>query len=423
MSAGCSISAERTLSRFARLGTTDRTPFGPGDGRGPWPREQSAPDVEWPIPGLLRKARWACALLVAATAPLLGGCGETVGTDVSSKEINLYIWREYTPPKLISDFERKFGVTARVSYYENNQDMIDGVEANPGKYDLIIPSDYAVDILRRKKLLEPIDVDEMPNFDHIEDRFKRPVFDPGSIDSQTPGRRGEDKFTVPYAWGTTGLVYNKRLVRKPVRRWEDLFRPEFRGKIVTVDDERVPIGATLLTLGKEFNDADPSDLARARRKLATISSDWILNNDVPEDELVSGRALIGVMYNGNGYLAEQKSPDLQYVFPEEGANIYFDAIAIPKDAPHEDAAKAFMNFVMAPANQARITATYGYSSVNQDSIKALRRTEPKLIDSSAVTPSLDVLDDAVISRDVGDAGNARIVETWRKLSGTSGGQR
>jgi spermidine/putrescine-binding protein len=339
-----------------------------------------------------------------------------VGPEVSSQEINLYIWREYTPPELISAFEREFGVTARVSYYENNQDMIDGVEANPGRYDLIIPSDYAVDVLRRKELLEPIDVDELPNFEHIEDRFKRPVFDPGSIDPRTPGRRGEDKFTVPYAWGTTGLVYNKRLVRRPVRSWSDLFRPGFRGRIVTVDDERVPIGAALITLGEGFNDAGVGDIERAKRKLMTISDGWIVNNEIPEDELVSGRALIGLMYNGNGYLAERKSRDLEWVFPREGANIYFDAMAIPKDAPHEDAAKAFMNFVMEPANQALITERYGYSSVNEESIKQLRRTHPRLIESAVVTPSLDVLDDAVISRDVGDAGNARFVAAWRELT-------
>jgi spermidine/putrescine-binding protein len=352
----------------------------------------------------------------------LGACGEEVGPEVSSDQINLYIWREYTPPELISAFEDEFGVTAQVSYYENNQDLIDGVESNPGRYDLVIPSDYAVDIMRRKKLLEPIDVSEMPNFDHIEDRFKRPVFDPGSIDRRTAGRRGEDKFTVPYAWGTTGLVYDKRRVRRPVRRWEDLFRPEFRGRIVTVDDERVPLGATLLTLGKDFNDASPADLAAAKRKLATISDRWIVNNDIPEDELVSGRALIGLMYNGNGFLAERRSPDLEYVLPEEGPNIYFDNMAIPRDAPHADAARAFMNFVMEPANQALITARYGYSSVNADAIKLLRRTQPRVIESSVVTPSLDALSDAVISRDLGDAANARLVDVWRELTGESGSQ-
>jgi spermidine/putrescine-binding protein len=351
---------------------------------------------------------------------VLPSCGEQVGPEVSSKEINLYIWREYTPPDLISDFEEEFDLTANVSFYENNQDMIDGVERNPGRYDLIIPSDYAVDIMRRKELLEPVDVGELPNFDNIEDRFKRPVFDPGSIDEQTPGRRGEDKFTVPYAWGTTGLVYNKRLVKRPVRRWEDLFRPEFRGRIVIVDDERVPTGATLLTLGKDFNANSAADLAEAKRKLETISRDWILNNDVPEDDLVSRRALIGLMYNGNGYLAEQRSPDLEYVLPEDGPNIYFDNMAIPKDAPHQDAAEAFMNFVMEPANQARITERYGYSSVNKESIKLLRRTRPRLIESSVVTPSLDALDDAVVSRDLGDAGNARLVELWRELTGSTG---
>jgi spermidine/putrescine-binding protein len=377
------------------------------------------------ILGLWRTARASLALLlvVGSGALLLAACGEEVGPEVSSDEINLFIWREYTPPELISAFEREYDVTANVSYYENNQDMIDGVEANPGRFDLIIPSDYAVDILRRKELLDPIDVEELPNFEHIEDRFKRPVFDPGSIDPRTPGRRGEDKFTVPYAWGTTGLVYNKRRVRRPVRSWEDLFRPEFRGRIVTVDDERVPIGATLLTLGERFNDADAAALQRAERKLATISRDWIINNEIPEDELVSGRALIGLMYNGNGYLAEQRSPDLEYVFPEEGPNIYFDAMAIPKDAPHEDAAKAFMNFVMEPGNQALITERYGYSSVNEESIKELRRTRPRLVESDVVTPSLDALENAVISRDVGDAGNARIVEAWRRLTGTGGSGR
>ena len=122
----------------------------------------------------------------------------------------------------------------------------------------------------------------------------------------------------------------------------------------------MPTGATLLTLGKDFNAASPAELALARRKLSTISRDWIVNNDVPEDELVRGRALVGLVYNGNGYLAEQRSPDLECVLPEEGPNIYFDSMAIPRGAPHEDAAKAFMNFVMEPENQARITEEYGY---------------------------------------------------------------
>jgi hypothetical protein len=124
---------------------------------------------------------------------------------------------------------------------------------------------------------------------------------------------------------------------------------------------------------------------------------------------VSGRALIGLMYNGDGYLAERKSRDLEYVLPEEGATIFFDNMAIPKDAPHEDAALAFMNFVMEPGNQALTTERYGYSSVNRDSTEQLRRTRPTLIESAVVTPSLDQLEDAVISRALGDAGNARIV--------------
>lgn len=361
-----------------------------------------------------RRIRLVLAGLLGALALALGACGEEVGPDVSSEEVDLFIWRQYTPPKLISGFEREFDVTANVSYYENNEEMIDGVEANPGAYDLVIPSDYAVEIMIREDLLEPIDVDELPNFEHIEERFRHPTFDPGSMGAQTRGPRAE-KYSVPYAWGTTGLVYNEKLVKEPVTSWEDLFRPEFRGKIVTVDDERVPTGATLLTLGKDFNDSDPADLEEAKRKLETISGDWILNNRIPEDELVEGNALIGLMYNGNGYLAEQKSPDLKYVFPEEGPNIYFDSMAIPKDAPHEDAALAFMNYVMEPENQALITSLYGYSSVNTDSIKLLREQDPRLVDDPIITPSLNTLDDAVISRDVGDAGNARIVSVWNEL--------
>lgn len=358
--------------------------------------------------------------LLGALALGLGACGGETGPEVSSGEIDLYLWRQYTPPELIAGFEREFDVTANVSFYENNQEMIDGVEANPGAYDLVIPSDYAVEIMIREDLLEPIDVNQLPNFEHIEERFRRPAFDPGSADEPRPGREENEKYSVPYAWGTTGLVYNKKLVEEPVTSWEDLFRPEFRGKIVTVDDERVPTGATLLTLGKQFNDSDPAALDEAKRKLETISGDWILNNKIPEDELVEGNALIGLMYNGNGYLAEQKSPDLEYVFPEEGPNIYIDSMAIPKDAPHEDAALAFMNYVMEPENQALISSLYGYSSVNTASIELLREQDPKLIDDPVVTPSLDSLDDAVISRDVGDAGNARIVSVWDELIAGSG---
>lgn len=362
-------------------------------------------------------------MLVAAFlgAGLLAGCGESAGPEVSSKEINLYIWAEYTPPNLIRDFEQKYDLKANVSFYENNADMIEGVESNPGKYDLIIPSDFAVEIMRRKELLEPLGKDfeqEIPNFDNVEQRFRAPNFDPGNIDVGTPGRRGQDKFTIPYAWGTTGLVYNTKKVSKPVTRWEDLFRAEFRkpGAIVTVDDERVPTGATLLTLGKDFNSADPADLAAAERKLETISRSWTLNNEIPEDELVKGSAVIGLMYNGNGELAQQKDPDLRYVLPEEGPNIFIDNMAIPKDAPHADAAKAFMNFMMEPQNAAQITSRYGYSSVNQKAIELLRKTDPKLVQSSVVTPSLSDLNDAKISKDLGNAGNARFVEVWKQVT-------
>ena len=178
------------------------------------------------MPGVRHAARrWALAVLLALLALGAAGCGEEVGPEVSSQEINLYLWREYTPPELISAFEDEFGVTANVSYYENNQDMIDGVEANPGRYDLVIPSDYAVDIMRRKELLEPIDVYELPNFEHIEDRFKRPVFDPGSIDEQTPGVAARTSSRCPTPGARPDSSTTSGCVRRPVRRWADLFGP------------------------------------------------------------------------------------------------------------------------------------------------------------------------------------------------------
>lgn len=363
-----------------------------------------------------RRTAWlACTAALLAAVTGLAGCGESA-PEVSSKEINLLIWREYVPPQMIEGFEDRYDVKANVTYFESNEDMIAKVKARPGRYDIVIPSDYAVESMIGDGLLEPIDLQKVPNFDNVEQRFRRPAFDPGSLNSQSPGRRRE-KYSVPYAWGTTGLVYNAAKVSPPVRRWEDLFRPSLRGRIVVVDDARSVIGATLLTLGKSFNADSEADIDAAQRKLETISGTWIINNGVPEDDLISGRALIGLMYNGNGFLAQRRSPNLKYVLPAEGPNIYFDNLAIPKGAPHRDAALAFINLALEPQYSKLITTEFGYSSVNTKAIEDLRRSDPAVIDSPIVSPPLDALDNAVLVRDLGARGNARFVRAWEQLTG------
>lgn len=333
---------------------------------------------------------------------------------MTSKLLNLYTWTQYVPPAVIQGFEQRYGVKVNVTYYASNEEMIAGVEARPGLYDIVIPSDYAVEIMIDRGLLESIDVaKDLRNFHNIDSDFRAPFFDPGSTLQPKKGKEPTPKYTVPYQWGTTGIAYNSSRVAEPPTQWSDLERPEFRGKVALVDDAREVLGAGLLVNGHSKQDSDAAAIAQA--------ADWVraldplpINRDNPETPLLDGSAVVSILYNGNAIEAMRKNPAIRYVLPENGG-IWFDNLAIPKDAPHRDAALAFIDYVLEPNVAAEISRTYDYSTPNAQALDVLDKTNPTLVATPAFAPSHDALQGLLLTKYVGRAGTVRFDNAWKEF--------
>jgi spermidine/putrescine-binding protein len=218
----------------------------------------------------MKKYQILAAILLIALLNCVTACAPATPA-IASSELNLYVFSEYVPKELITRFETETGVKVNYESYATNEEMLAGLANKPAHYDLIIPSDYAVETLIEQEALLPLDLSAIPNYKNLDPGFLDPYFDPGGITS--PGRPGDgkDKFSLPYLWGTTGIIYNKTTVSTPPTSWEDLWRPELAGHIVVLDDSREMMGIALLTLGYSKNETNPARLEEARDKLKELS--------------------------------------------------------------------------------------------------------------------------------------------------------
>src|SRR5512138_2525882 len=317
----------------------------------------------------------------------------------TSTELNLYGWSDYVPQQLLDDFTAAYGIKVNYDTYSSNEEMLAKLQAGASGYDLVIPSDYTVQIMVKQDMLEPIDQAQIPNFANLDPQFTNKNYDPGN------------KYTVPYQWGTTALVYDKAKVPFEPKSWKDLWDPKFKGKLVMLDDEREVPGMALQMLGFDKNSTDPGQLEQAKQKLIELKPNILLfNSDDPETSIITGETWAGLVYNGNAALAKQQASnpdDIQYICPTEGCGLWFDNLAIPKDAPHADAAMAFMNFMLEPKESILITKEFPYSNPNKAALDYLKANDAQTFDAyeafSATNPPADFLAHAVEVQDVGDA--------------------
>jgi spermidine/putrescine-binding protein len=364
---------------------------------------------------LMRVGGPTTVALAAGTLVLaVVACGDADGDDLSSDELELYTWTEYVPESVISGFEERHDVTVNVTYYDSNEEAIAGIEANPGTYDLVIPSDYAVEILIARGLLEDIDVtSDIKHFGNIEESFQAPFFDPGTALRTERGREGEPKHTVPYQWGTTGIVYDPNQIPFTPAEWDDVADADVRGRVALINDARDVLGAGLIANGHDKNDSSPEALADAQGWVESLDAVPV-NVDNPEQPLIDGEAVIGIMYNGSAAEAMRANPELRYVLPEDGS-IWFDSLAIPEGAPHRDAALAFIDYVLEPEVGAEITRTFGYSTPNDAALDVLEDENDPAVDNVATNPPQDALLDLLLTKDAGPEGNARFEQAWEEV--------
>lgn len=342
---------------------------------------------------------------------------------VTSSELNLYAFSEYVPKDLITAFETETGVKVNYEEYATNEEMLIGLANKPATYDLIIPSDYAVELLIDQNALLPIELSTMPNYDNLDPSFLNLYFDPGGVTNSRPGD-GNEKFTMPYLWGTTGILYDPAKASTPITSWADLWRPELAGHIVVLDDSREMMGVALLALGYDKNETNPTKLAEARDKLKELAPGIIAYDaENPENYITSGEAWVAVLYNGNAALAQRVNPALTYVLPTEGAGFWIDNMAIPADAPHSDAAIAFINFVLAPENGALLVRDYPYSTPNVEALDYLKTYDADLYNvytkSLVSNPPEDALLNAKLVKRVDDVTASLYEEYWADVKSSN----
>lgn len=276
--------------------------------------------------------------ILALTACISSGCFH----DDKRAVLNIYSWADYYDPSLIEEFEKKYNCEVTYDVYGNNEELLAKLEAGNGGFDLIQPSDYMVTTLLKLNMLEPLEHEKIPNIKYVAPALKSPAYDK------------KMQYAVPYVWGLTGIVYNKRYVKDTPHSWEALWNPAYKGHVVLLNDSREVLGLALKKHAYSVNCTDPDRLHEVMQDL-TILSDNILSFDTEniKPKFIAEDAWIGEMWSGDAAFCYAENKEIAFVVPEEGTIIWTDNMAIPKGAKHKELAEKFINFMYDPKISAR----------------------------------------------------------------------
>lgn len=282
---------------------------------------------------------------LAVMCLLLSSCGD------DREVVRVYNWGDYIAPGVIDQFEEEENIRVIYEMFEMNEDMYTKVKNSNNAYDVLIPSDYMIERMIEEDLLAPIDFANITNYSAIDDEYKNLSFDP------------ENKFSVPYTWGTVGILYNKTMVDEPIDSWGALWDPKYEKNIIMMNSQRDAIGVALKYLGYSLNTLDEKALSAAKQKLidqCPLVLTWVV--DEVKDKMIGGEAALALVYAGDAVYCKSYNEDLEYVIPKEGSNIFFDSMCIPKNCQNKAAAEKFINFMCRPDIAAKNAEYIGYSS-------------------------------------------------------------
>ena len=361
--------------------------------------------------------------LTAASA-LLSGCGASgntgaSGTDSAASgsadggELYVYNWGEYIDENVISQFEDETGITVVYDLFETNEEMYPVIEAGAVNYDVVCPSDYMIQKMRENDLLAELNFDNIPNIDQIDPAYMEmsQAFDP------------ENKYSVPYCWGTVGILYNTRLLDElgvpAPTKWADLWDERLSGEILMQDSVRDAFMVALKKDGYSMNSESKDELEQAKQELLDqkpLVQAYVI--DQVRDKMIGGEAAVGVIYSGEMlYIQDEVANlgldyDLEYVIPEEGTNLWLDSWVIPKNAKNKENAEKWIDFMCRPeiakANFEYIT----YPTPNKGAFELL---DEEMQNNKAVFPDIDSLKNSEVYKYLGDETDAVYNELWKEV--------
>ena len=298
----------------------------------------------------------AFVLTVMMTVGLLAGCGDG---GKEQRVVNVCSWGEYIDESLIGEFEAQTGIHVNYQTAESNETLYSLLQTGGADFDVIVPSDYMIGRLIDEGMLAELDYSAIPNYDLIDSQYKSLSFDP------------ENKYTVPYSWGTVGIIYNTKMVDEPITSWGAMFDEKYAGNVLMINNSRDALMAALCYLGYDINTTDEAQLDEAFQLVKDAKDKGVYQAFVMDEifgKMEGGNAAIAMYYAGDYLTMLENNEDLAFVIPEEGSNWFVDAMCVLKSSQHMSEAEEWINFIAGTdANLANMDYIW-YASPNAEAL-------------------------------------------------------
>ncbi|WP_367606300.1 PotD/PotF family extracellular solute-binding protein [Legionella sp. W05-934-2] len=319
----------------------------------------------------------------------------------ANKVVNVYAWGGEIPASVIRAFEQKTNIQVNFSTYDNNETLYAKLKAGGiGTYDVIVPSAYYVERMKRQGMLHPLAHKKIPNYANLTSPFTKLTYDKGN------------HYSMPLIWGITGMFYPKHIANPP-KRWKDFWQPRWKHQLVLLDDAREVFSMALLAKGYSANDSDPTHVEQAFQALLQLRPNIkLFASDNIQAIIIDEDAQAGMAWNGDVGKALAENAPIAFQFPEDGFVMWVDSLAIPKNAPHLEEAYAFINFLLAPESGASIALEGGHAITNE---KAKALLPNAIRNNSLIYPDKEVLGKAIVQRDLPSQTLALYSRYWQRL--------
>lgn len=347
------------------------------------------------------KRRMTALLLAALMVLALAGCGG--GNSGSEEVVYVYNWGEYIDESVIPQFEEETGIKVVYDTFETNEAMYPIIEQGQAVYDVVCPSDYMIQKMIANDLLAEINFDNIPNIKYIGEAYMEASqgFDPGN------------KYSVPYTWGTVGILYNTTMVDEPITSWSVLWDEKYSGEILMQKSVRDAFAVALAYQGNSINSTNQDEILAARDLLIQqkpLVQAYVI--DQVRDKMIGNEAAIGVIYSGEYLYCKEENPDLAYVVPEEGSCLWFDSWVIPKNAENKENAEKFIDFLCRPDIALKNFEYITYATANTG---AMEQIDEETLNDVGIFADQETMDRCEVFTWLGEETEAFYNECWTQV--------
>ncbi len=316
---------------------------------------------------------------------VLSGCSKKD----EGRVLNVLNWSSYIPDEVVRDFEKETGIRVNYGTYSSNEELLAKIaNSKEGTYDLIFPSDYMIEIMKSRGLLQELDKSKLDNYKNIDSNYLNLSYD------------SNNRYSLPFVLATVLIAVNRDVISDEVSSYSDLLDSKFKNEIVLLDDQRIVIGMGLLALGYDMNSTNTKEIDEAREFLLELKKNVkAFDSDSPKNFLITGEASIAVIWNAEAALAKEENPNIEIIYPDEGMALSVDNFAILKGSKNTSEAYQFIDYILDGKVMSKIIEAYPYKNVNKDASKYLSSL---YLDNPAANISSDIIRNGFFVENIGD---------------------